>query len=875
MTAGRGRGAGTGHRGGATTRPAAFWLDGLDPVAARLDATPVGLSSAEAAARRERFGTNLAVVRAERSLIVRLARRLAEPLVAILLIAAAVTGLTGDWQSAAVILVIVAGSIGLDMAQERQAARTVAALKRSVAVTARVRRDGAPVEIAVAEIVPGDIVEIGAGELVPADGVVIAAAGAVADEAVLTGEPYGVEKHAAPPAAGSGCDEGAALFGGTSLVSGSATMLVVATGAGTRFGAIAESLQANVPPTSFERGVHALGMLILRLTGFLVLAVLLTQLLRHGLTLEGFLFAVALAVGLTPELLPMVMTVTLARGAARMARRKVVVKRLAAIHDLGAMDILCTDKTGTLTEARIAHVASLDCAGDDSARVASLAALNARFVGGLRNNLDEAVLAARPAAEVDWTRLDDLPFDFERRCASVLIERSGERIIVTKGAPEAILGRATRCEESDGTLAPLDAERRTALEALIAEKGREGLRLLAVAWRPADASTLSADDEAGLILAGFALFLDPPKASATAAVARLVRAGIRVKIISGDGEAVVSHLVGTLSLPAAGILTGAEIGAMSDAALAARVAETDLFVRVAPDQKARIVAALRRRGHVVGFIGDGINDAPAIHAADVGLSVDGGADVAREAADIILLDSDLGVLADGVAEGRRTYANIMKYVRMGTSSNFGNMLSVAVASMLLPFLPLAPLQILLNNLIYDLSEIGIPFDRDDGGDEARPQVWDMRAVLRFTLVMGPLSSLFDFVTFGVLLYGFDVDVATFRTGWFVESIATQILVIFLIRAAGPFWRGRPNPILLLTSLGALAVALGIALGPFGSLFGFVALPAPLLLAIALIAVLYLVSAEVLKRFAMGTGPIGGSSAEPSSRAPLAGQPPRR
>ncbi|MCX5479116.1 magnesium-translocating P-type ATPase [Kaistia geumhonensis] len=854
---------------------AAFWLDGLDAVAGRLGATPAGLSSSEADARRGRFGPNLAVVRTERSLVARLAHRLAEPLVAILLIAAAVTGLTGDWQSAAVILVIVAGSIGLDMAQERQAARTVAALKRSVAVTARVQRDGEAAEIAVAEIVPGDIVEIGAGELVPADGLVIAAAGAVADEAVLTGEPYGVEKHPAPPAPGEGCDEGSALFGGTSLVSGSATMLVVATGADTRFGAIAEALQASAPPTSFERGVHALGMLILRLTGFLVLAVLLAQLLRHGLTLEGFLFAVALAVGLTPELLPMVMTVTLARGAARMARRKVVVKRLAAIHDLGAMDILCTDKTGTLTEARIAHVASLGWTGAGSARVAGLAALNARFVGGLRNNLDQAILAARSAKEEGWTRLDDLPFDFERRRASVLLERGGERIIVTKGAPEAVLARATHCEEPDGTLVPLDADRRAAVDALIAGRGREGLRLLAVGWRPAEASALTAEGEAGLILSGFAVFLDPPKASATAAVARLVRAGIRVKIISGDGEAVVSHLVGTLSLPATGMLTGAEIAAMSDAALATRAPDTDLFVRVAPDQKARIVAALRRRGHVVGFIGDGINDAPAIHAADVGLSVDGGADVAREAADIILLDPDLGVLADGVAEGRRTYANIMKYVRMGTSSNFGNMLSVAVASMLLPFLPLAPLQILLNNLVYDLSEIGIPFDRDDGGDETRPQVWDMHAVLRFTLVMGPLSSLFDFLTFGVLLYGFDADVATFRTGWFVESIATQILVIFLIRTAGPFWKGRPNPILVLTSLGALALALGIALGPFGAVFGFVALPAPLLLAIAVIAALYLGSAEVLKRFAMGAATRGGGGIVPSPPAPLAGDLPRR
>ncbi len=829
-----------------------FWTEDNAALLARLSSRPEGLSSAEARARLERYGPNSAVVGGRHSFLGRLGKRLAEPLIAILLIAASVSGLSGDWQSFVIILVIVLFSIGLDMVQERQAQSTVEALKRSVAVSATVRRDGVTRELPVHDIVPGDIVELRPGELVPADGVVLAAVDAEANEAVLTGEPYLVEKCPGPckdPALSGAFN---ALIGGTSLVAGSAEMLVVATGADTRFGAIAAAVQAGEPPGAFERGVHALGMLILRLTGFLVLFVLLTQLLRHGLTLEGFLFAVALAVGLTPELLPMVMTVTLARGAQRMARQKVVVKRLSAIHDLGAMTVLCTDKTGTLTEARIAHVGSLGADGGDNPRTGDLARLNARFAGSLANSLDEALLAGVDAPAEDWRPLADLPFDFDRRLASVLLAKGEERLLITKGAPEHVLALASHVEEADGSVVALDDARRARILSAIDAKGEAGFRLLGIASRPmaADREQIALADESGLVLSGFAVFLDPPKASAGPAVTRLVAAGIRVKIISGDGAAVVRHLVGTLGLASGGLMTGEEIGELTDEALAVRVAETDLFVRVSPDQKSRIVRALRRRGLTVGFIGDGINDAPAIHAADVGLSVEGGADVAREAADIILLAPDLGVLADGVAEGRRTYANIMKYIRMGTSSNFGNMLSMALASLVLPFLPLAPLQILLNNLIYDLSEIGIPFDSADPEALARPKAWDIRAILRFTLVMGPLSSLFDLSTFAMLHWGFRADVATFRTAWFVESIATQILVIFIIRTAKPLWHSRPHPILIATSLGALAVALALALTPLGAIIGFVALPAPILASITAITIVYLAAAEGLKRFAV-------------------------
>ncbi|MEP9350401.1 magnesium-translocating P-type ATPase [Xanthobacter sp. KR7-225] len=845
-----------GPRGGREAGPPAYWQEAEGALLARLGSGPDGLAPAEAAARLARCGPNTTAPRRRRSLAAKIGKRLAEPLVAILLMAAAVSGVTGDWRSFVVILAIVLLSITLDLVQEQKAEAAVEALRRSVAVTARVRRGGVACELPVRDIVPGDVVELAAGNLVPADGIVLSAHGALADEAVLTGEPYLVEKHGGRATGESPADAFNALFAGTTLTAGQARMLVVETGARTRFGAIAASLQARELPTAFARGLHALGMLILRLTGFLVLFVLLTQMLRQGLSLESFLFAVALAVGLTPELLPMVTTVTLARGAVRMAARQVVVKRLSAIHDLGAMDVLCTDKTGTLTQARIALVGSFGPDGTACARVADLARLNSAFAAGTRSPLDDALLAGS-APEAGWSCLDDLPFDFERRRASVLLARGEggrrERLVIVKGAPEAVLALATHAEGPDGAALPLDAAARAGIAAGIEQKGQAGLRLLGVAVRPAPdgRDTLEGTDEAGLVFAGCVAFLDPPKASATDAVARLMAAGVKVKIVSGDGAAVVEHLVSVLGLPARGLLTGEEIARLSDTALAARCAHADLFVRVAPDQKRRIVLALRRRGRTVGFLGDGINDAPAIHAADVGLSVEGGTDVAREAADVILLTPDLGVLADGVSEGRRTYANIMKYIRMGTSSNFGNMLSMAFASLFLPFLPLAPLQILLNNLIYDCSEIGIPFDAADPEELAAPHAWDMGAVLRFTLVMGPLSSLFDLATFAILTLGFAVDVDTFRTAWFVESIATQILVIFLIRTARPFWASRPDPILALTSLGALALALVLALTPLGAIVGFAAVPAGVLLAIGALTLAYLASAEALKHRAMG------------------------
>jgi Mg2+-importing ATPase len=673
------------------------------------------------------------------------------------------------------------------------------------------------------------------------------------DQALLTGEPYPVEKRPGPSGAAELADAFDAVFGGTTVTAGEIAMLVVAAGAGTRLGGIAAALDGAEPPTAFAVGLHGLGILILRLTVFLVLFVLLAHLASQRPFLESFLFAVALAVGLTPELLPMVMTVTLSRGALRMSRRKVIVKRLGAIHDLGAMSVLCTDKTGTLTEARIRLLATTGADGAPSARVRELAMVNAAFATGLRTPLDQAILDGGPdPAAGGWRRLAELPFDFERRRVSVLAERDGRRLLVVKGAAEGVLERCSRIEGADGTVAALDAAGRAALLAGHDARAADGLRQLAVAWAPAGAgrSDCAPTDERDLVFAGFCVFADPAKASAAGAVARLEAAGVRVKILSGDAAPAVQHLVRTLGIPARGLLTGAEVDGLADAALAVRVTEVDVYARLSPDQKVRVIRALRAAGATVGFIGDGINDAPAIRLADAGISVEGASDVARAAADIILLDADLSVVADGVEEGRRTYANIAKYVRMGTSSNFGNMISVAVASLFLPFLPLTPVQVLLNNLIYDLGEIGIPFDRAEADDLAHPHAWNLRDVLHFSMVMGPLSSAFDLATFAVLFFVFDASAELFRTAWFVESMATQILVVFLIRTVGPAWRSRPHRVLVATSMAALAGALLLALSPAGAVFGFVPLPAPLLLTVAGIVVLYLAAAEALKRFAM-------------------------
>lgn len=842
----------TQQSGAAETLPLAFWQTPKDVLYKTLACGPDGLSQTEAELRLGIFGANRADASQSRSMLRKLGQRLWNPLVAMLLAAAFVSGVSGDLGSFVVIATVLSLSITLDIVQEHRAELTAEALRDSVAIQADAVRDGKDTTIPVTALVPGDIVKLRTGDLIPADGIVLDAQELQVNEALMTGEPFPALKSGIPCSAASAAEATNALFAGTSAVGGSGTMLVVKTGGGTRFGAIAIALATNTPPTALEQGVHKLGMLILRLTLFLTLFVLMAHLVAQRPTMEAFLFAVALAVGLTPELLPMVMTVTLARGARRMADRKVIVKRLSAIHDLGAMDTLCVDKTGTLTEARITLEEHVDAQGGASDRVLSLARLNSTFQAGIKSPLDDAILSAHGEGLDGWVRLSEVPFDFERRCLSVLVVRNGDHVLIAKGAPESILARCVAVEV-DGLAHRLDAAWQRRMADIHDRYAHDGFRLLAVAVRsiPPGQQTIAVGDEADLTMIGFCVFADPPKRDAASAVNALASLGVTIKILSGDHPAVVSHVARSVGLQSDRIMTGAEISQLTDAALAARVHDIDLFARIDPDQKRRIIAALRHRNHVVGFMGDGVNDAPAIHAAHVGISVAGATEVARAAADMILLTPDLSALAAGVREGRRTFANILKYVRMGTSSNFGNMLSMALASIVLPFLPLLPLQILLNNLIYDLSEIGIPFDEVDHEDVARPENWDMTSILRFTIIMGAVSSLFDVVTFAVLLKVFEADAGLFQTGWFVESLLTQILVIFVIRSRWKPWRAnRPHIILIATSVGALVSGLALALGPWGRLFGFIAPSGALLATIGAIATAYLVSAELAKRWAM-------------------------
>ena len=816
----------------------------LDADIATLPDAAAGLTSEQARERLARCGPNVIPPRGRRPAVVEYLLHFRNPLVLLLLASSVVLGWTGDTASMTIILAIVVASVTLDFAQEHRAERALARLQATIAATVVVLRDRRRGTVPVADIVPGDVVLLQAGDIVPADGRLVSADGLFVNEAALTGESYPVEKTTDPATA-----DGGTLRMGSAVTSGTAMLRVEVTGPATALGAVARELAAPEPEHPLERGLRRFGMMILRLTLFLVLFVLLVNALSHRPWLESFVFAVALAVGLTPELLPMIVSVTLARGALRLAAHHVIVKRPAAIYALGSIDILCSDKTGTLTEAAIRVAAVDDGMLGPPRRVLELAAVNSALATGVRSPLDDAILA-EAGVPAGYRKLDEAPFDFERRLVSVLVvDQSGERSLIVKGAPEHVIAACAAAAARDGTVTPLGEAARHDLAARYEGLGRQGLRVLAVAMRTfADAkANVAPEDEAELVLQGFVSFADPPRRDAATAVAGLARARVTVKILTGDDPRVAQHLCGQIGLAVAGTLTGPAIDALSDEALAAAASGTTLFCRISPTQKTRVIKALRARGHVVGFIGDGINDAPALHAADVGISVQGATGIAREAADVILTRGRLGVVRDGVIEGRRTYGNIMKYLMMATSSNFGNMLSMAAATVVLPFLPMLPVQILLNNLLYDLSETAIPFDRVDDAELRRPHLWDVREIRRFMLVLGPVSSLFDFLTFAVLLLMLHAGPALFQTGWFIESIATQILVIFVIRTRRSPLRSHPHPLLVATSLAVVAIALALPFTPAAPVLGFVTPPWPYFAVLLALVPVYLALAQVSKQ----------------------------
>lgn len=830
----------------------AFWQQNLTALLEYYKSTPNGLTKRQAAAFLKRYGPNQFHPQRRNALLFQFLSKFSNPLVIVLLVASAISALTGDAASFIIISLIVFMSVTLDFIQEYSAGKEAEKLHQSVTVHVQALRDGKSQAISLSSLVPGDVVLLAAGDLIPGDGRILEAKDFFVNQSLLTGEPYPVEKKPGElPDEAEILTASNTVLRGTSAVSGTAKVLICNTGANTVLGDIADSLITKAPLTAFEQGTRSFGLLIMRLTIFLVLFVLLVNAFFHRPWLESFIFAVALAVGLTPELLPMIVSVTLARGAKRMAAKRVIVKQLASIQNLGSMDVLCTDKTGTLTEACIHLERHIDCLGRDSNRVLELAYLNSFFETGLKSPLDDAILEHKEIDMTGWRKIDEVPFDFERRRVSVLVDNGQKRMLVIKGAPEDILRLCTTYEGESGTdLRPLDDAAMAAVRELFDSLGREGFRVLGIAWRQeeTDYPHIVVSDEAKLVFSGFAAFLDPPKESAKKALADLAATGVSVKIVTGDNELVTKHICGQLGLPITGTLTGADILKMDDHALVGQVESVNLFCRVTPAQKNRIILALKKRGHTVGYLGDGINDAPSLHSADIGISVDSAVDVAKDAAEMILLEHDLGVLQSGVIEGRRTFGNIMKYIMMGTSSNFGNMFSMAAGSLFLPFLPMLPAQILLNNMLYDISEIPIPMDNVDEEYLMRPRSWDINFVRKFMLIVGPISSLFDFLTFFVMLTVFQAGEALFHTGWFIESLATQVLVIFVIRTRKNPLKSRPNPWLTGCSLLVVSIAVLLPFTPLGRFLGFVAPPLLFFFILASMVIVYLLIVEKVKQW---------------------------
>lgn len=808
-----------------------------------------GLTSVQATERLAQHGPNRLPQAVEVGWADALASRLRHPLVLLLLAASALAALTGDVAEFAVIVSIVTSSLALDLWQARRAGATVQALRRRLALRCRAWRDGALLEMAAEDLVPGDLVALRAGDRVPADGLLIEAHDLFLDQSLLTGESHPVERHAvsaaglpadAQPLAPTLCR----VYAGTVVVSGQARMEVQATGTTTALGELAQAVQRPAGPSAFESATQRFALGVLRLSLLLVVGVLAVHVAAERPVLESLLFATALAVGLTPELLPMVVTVTLSQGARQLARTRVVVRRLSAVHDLGAMDLLCADKTGTLTLGEVGLERWVDAHGQPSERVLALAGLNSVFETGIHSPLDAAITARAGRQTEGWRKLDEVPFGFERRRVSVLLARDAQRQLIVKGAVREVLALCARAE-AGGATEPLDAAGTAALQARVAALEDVGLRVLAVAWRDVgpDHDHARVDDEQDMTLAGLLAFADPPRPDAAALIAGLARHRVGLRIVTGDSERVALHLCGQIGLRVRGVLTGEEIDRLTDRALRARVGRTTLFCRMNPTQKQRIVQALRARGHTVGFLGDGANDAPPLHAAHVGLTVAGAADAAREAADILLLEPGLGVVLEGVREGRRTVANLLKYLVTATSSNSGNMVSLALASTLLPFLPLLPRQVLLNNLLYDVSQATLTLDRVAERDLRRPRRLDLRALLRFMAVFALLSSAFDALTLAVLWQSLGLDEAAVRTGWFIESLASQALVIAVLRTRETPWADPPAWPVSAACLGVAGTAVALPYSGWGEVFGFVPLPPTALTALGAIVLGYLVAAR--------------------------------
>jgi len=846
-------------------------LAGLEAPAVlrQLAVSELGLSAAEVARRRQECGENRIAHERREPLALQALKRLANPLNLLLLVLAAMSMGMGDRRAALIIFVMVILSLTLATIQERRSSRAAERLRAMVHTTAAVIRAAAEpagtagpiqtVEIPIEELVPGDIVHLSAGDMIPADLRLIAAKDLFVNQASLTGESLPVEKHATPTGAGAAGITAMSniCFMGTTVVSGSATGVVALTGRRAYFGSLAETIAGERVPTSFDKGVNRFAWLMIRFILVMAPLVFLINGLTKGDWVQALLFATAVAVGLTPEMLPMIVTVNLAKGAIAMSRRKVVVKRLSAIQNFGAMDVLCTDKTGTLTQDRVILQKALDLEGGDSREVLEYAYLNSYYQSGLRNLLDVAVLQHEQARSLEaaartYRKFDEVPFDFERRRMSVAVEGGGRRLLICKGAVEEVFAASSHGRAGGETFA-LDDSHLATLRRSVDELNADGFRVIAVAVKelPAAQSVCGRNDESDLLLVGYIAFLDPPKESAARAIAALAKHGVAVKVLTGDNETITRRICREVGLTAERIVSGAELEGLTAVELATLIERAQVFARVSPTQKAAVIAGLQRNGHVVGFLGDGINDGAALKGADVGISVDSAVDIAKESADLILLEKSLLVLDDGVMEGRRVFGNVVKYIRMGASSNFGNMFSVIGASAWLPFLPMAPVQVLTNNLLYDFSQTAIPTDGVDEEYLARPRRWEIGNIGRFMLAIGPISSLFDYATYGTMYFLFGAktpaQAALFQTGWFVESIISQTLIIHVIRTSRlAFIESRASAPLMLTSLAVCAVGALLPYSPFAGALGFVPLPPLFWPILALMVLAYLALTHIMK-----------------------------
>ncbi len=839
-----------------TDSSTAYWTSDASSLLTQFKSRATGLTSQEAGAKLSTDGPN--VLNAEKNIgpFRLLARQYESPLLLVLIFGAVLSLTLKQWTDAGIIIFIVVASSLLGFTQEYKASTALAALRLRLALTTKVLRDGKAVTLPAASLVKGDVIQLSAGNLVPADGVILTATDFLVSEGSLTGESMSVEKKPGVISADAAISlRTNSVFSGTSVRSGVANILIVATGSQTALGDVAKAIGGAEPETEFARGVRQFGYLLIKVMIVMVFFVLVVSQLMGRPLIESLLFAVALAVGITPELLPAIVTVTLSAGARAMAKEGVIVRRLEALENLGSMDVLCTDKTGTLTEGTVTMASALDLNSKDSANVLQLAFLNARFESGIENPLDQAIVAAGDKAGLvtsPFTKVDEIPYDFIRKRLTIVVKNPSKpktRLIITKGSFNAILSICSKANMA-GKDKPLDAAMKRKLLAQLDKSGKEGFRVLALATREAPLKPdYTISDERDLTLIGFLLFADPPKVDAQKAIESLKALGIHLKVITGDNGQVAVHVAKAIGLSISHILSGPKITQMNDDALAVMASKTDLFVEIDPQQKERIIRALQKHGHAVGYMGDGINDAPALLAADVGISVDQAVDVARQSADIVLLKRDLDVLRLGVESGRLTFANTLKYISITTSANFGNMVSMALATPFLPFLPLLAKQILLNNFLSDIPSIAISTDNVDVKQAKRPERWNVHEVRRFMIVFGLVSSVFDGVTFALLLKSFAVGESEFQTAWFVVSLLTEIAVVFSLRTRVLAIRSMPGKMLIAVSVIVSVVALVIPyLGPLTARFGFVPLPLPVMGALLAIVLVYVGATELTKHW---------------------------